>query len=48
MALQGYHINMYELYGTLLIIFALVFNNFAGRRSHVLQPKVIKPQQLGA
>ncbi|MGG0821257.1 DMT family transporter [Paenibacillus turicensis] len=48
MALQGYHINMYELYGTLLIIFALVFNNFAGRRSHVLQPKVIKPQQMSA
>lgn len=48
MALQGYHINMYEFYGTMLIILALVFNNFAGRRSTSLTPKVIQTSQASA
>lgn len=32
MAIQGYHVSMFEIYGTLLVIFAIVRNNLAQRK----------------
>ncbi|MFX3631697.1 MAG: DMT family transporter [Candidatus Pristimantibacillus sp.] len=44
MAFQGYHISLYELFGTLLIIFALVRNNVNQRKSiHKVKQKVAYP-----
>lgn len=42
MAFQGYNISVYEFFGTLLIIFALIRNN-AYQRSTTRQDRAIKP-----
>ncbi|WP_234404775.1 DMT family transporter [Paenibacillus bouchesdurhonensis] len=34
MAFQGYHVSMFEIYGTLLVIFAIVRNNLVQRKRH--------------